>query len=93
MESVVLYRLRDGVDRARVLEVFPRHQAYYEAFRADGGGLAALGPFLTPNPAASSMGLFTSREDAERFVAGDPFVAEGLAEPHVLDWDPVRFDV
>jgi hypothetical protein len=38
------------------------------------------------------MGLFTSRQDAERFVAGDPFVTEGLAEPHVLDWDPVRFE-
>lgn len=92
MEAVVLYRIREGVDRSEVMAVFPRHQAYYEEFRAAGGGVVALGPFLSPNPVAGSLGLFTGREDAERFVAGDPFVQEGLAEPHVLDWDPVRFD-
>lgn len=91
MESVVLYSMREGADRARIMEVYPRHKAYYEQFRAEGGGLAALGPFLTPDPVVGSMGLFTNRADAERFVAGDPFVTEGLAEPHVLDWDPVRF--
>lgn len=90
MECVVLYSMRQGAERAQVLEVYPRHKAYYEAFKADGGGLVALGPF-PPNPVAGSMGLFTNREDAERFVASDPFVTEGLAEAHVLDWDPVRF--
>lgn len=91
MECVVLYSMRHGVDREQVLAVYPRHKAYYEAFRADGGGLTALGPFLTPDPVVGSMGLFTNRPDAERFVAGDPFVTEGLADAHVLDWDPVRF--
>lgn len=91
MECVVLYRLRDGANRGRVTQVYPRHKAYYQAFRAAGGGVIALGPFLTPDPVAGSMGLFTSRADAERFVADDPFVLEGLAEPHLLDWDPVRF--
>ncbi|AMM34355.1 hypothetical protein SA2016_3697 [Sinomonas atrocyanea] len=91
MEFVVFYTLREGADRARVLEVYPRHKAYYEAFRAHGGGLLALGPFQTPDPAASSMGLFSSREDAERFIADDPFVLEGLAEPRVLEWNAVRF--
>jgi uncharacterized protein YciI len=92
MESIVIYSLSDGTDRARVLETYPRHQAYFEAFRAKGGGLLALGPFLTPDPAGSSMGLFTSREDAERFIADDPFVVEGLAIPRILEWDPVRFE-
>ncbi|GAB2745493.1 YciI family protein [Sinomonas soli] len=92
MEIVVLYPLRDGADRERILEVYPRHKAYYEAFRADGGGLLALGPFLTPDPAAGSMGIFSSRQDADRFIAGDPFVLEGLAEPRVLEWNAVRFD-
>lgn len=91
MEFVVMYSLREGIDRSRVLETFPRHKAYYEAFRADGGGLVALGPFQTPDPAAASMGIFTSREDAERFIAGDPFTTEGLAEPRILEWDAVRF--
>ncbi|MDQ0260214.1 YciI family protein [Sinomonas atrocyanea] len=92
MEFVVLYTLRGGADRERVLGAYPRHKAYYEAFRADGGGLLALGPFLTPDPAAGSMGIFSSRQDAERFIAGDPFVLEGLAEPRVLEWNAVRFD-
>ena len=92
MESVVIYILNDGTDRARVLDTYPRHKAYFEAFRANGGGLLALGPFLTADPAGSSMGFFTSREDAERFIADDPFVVEGLAVPRILDWDPVRFE-
>ena len=92
MESVVMYSLREGADRSRVMETFPRHKAYYEEFRAAGGGLVALGPFQAPDPAGSSMGIFTSREDAERFIAGDPFVTEGLAEPRILDWDAVRFE-
>ncbi|MFD1210916.1 YciI family protein [Arthrobacter sp. GCM10027362] len=92
MEFVVLYTLREGVDRSRVLEVYPRHKAYYQAFRADGGGLLALGPFQTPDPAAGSMAIFTSREEAERFVAGDPFITEGLAEPRTLEWNVVRFE-
>ncbi|MET3932967.1 uncharacterized protein YciI [Arthrobacter sp. OAP107] len=92
MEFVVLYSLRKGVDRSRVMETYPRHKAYYEEFRAGGGGLVALGPFQGPDPAGSSMGIFTSREDAERFIAGDPFTTEGLAEPRILDWNAVRFE-
>jgi len=91
MECVVLYTVREGVDRSRIMATYPRHKAFYEAFHADGGGLVALGAFQDPDPAASSMGIFTSRQEAERFVAGDPFVAEGLAEPRLLDWNAVRF--
>ncbi|SDL39874.1 YciI family protein [Arthrobacter sp. ok362] len=92
MEFVVMYSLREGVDRSHVLETYPRHKAYYEAFRADGGGLVALGPFQTPDPAGGSMGIFTSREDAERFIADDPFVTKGLADPRILEWNVVRFE-
>jgi len=92
MESVVMYSIAEGVDRSRVMETYPRHQAYFEAFRADGGGLLALGPFLTPDPTGSSMGLFTPREEAARFIAGDPFVVKGLAVPRILEWDAVQFD-
>jgi uncharacterized protein YciI len=91
MEFVVLYSLREGADRSRLLEVYPRHKAYYEAFRAAGGGLIALGPFQTVDPAGGSMGIFASRDDAERFIAEDPFVTDGLAEPRILEWNAVRF--
>lgn len=92
MEFVVMYSLTEGVERSRLLETYPRHKAYFEAFRAAGGGLIALGPFQTTDPAGGSMGIFTSREDAERFIAGDPFTVEGLAVPRILEWDAVRFD-
>jgi uncharacterized protein YciI len=92
MEFVVMYSVRAGTDRSRWMETFPRHKAFYEAFRAAGGGLIALGPFQTTDPAAGSMGIFSSREDAERFIAEDPFVTEGLAEPRILDWNAVRFE-
>ncbi|WP_309108912.1 YciI family protein [Arthrobacter sp.] len=91
MEFVVMYRLSEGIDFSRVHETYPRHEAYFEAFHAGGGGLLALGPFQTMDPAGASMGIFTSREDAERFIAGDPFVLEGLAHPRILEWDAVRF--
>ncbi|CAM3879594.1 YciI family protein [Smaragdicoccus niigatensis] len=92
METVLFYTLRDGVDRARLMEIYPQHKAFYEAFQAGGGGLVALGPFGAPDAAGGSMGIFTSREEAERFIAGDPFVSEGLADPRIVDWNAVRFD-
>lgn len=92
MESVVIYSLGEGIGRDRVFETYPRHKAYFEAFRANGGGLLALGPFLTADQAGSSMGIFATKEDAERFIADDPFVVEGLAVPRILEWDAVRFD-
>jgi uncharacterized protein YciI len=92
MEFVVMYSLREGTERARLLEVYPRHKAYYEAFRDAGGGLIALGPFQSPDPAGSSMGIFSTRQDAERFIAQDPFVTEGLADPRILEWNAVRFE-
>ncbi|MFF2347088.1 YciI family protein [Pseudarthrobacter sp. NPDC058119] len=86
----MIYSLREGVDRSTVMAVYPRHKAYYEAFTAAGGGLTALGPFQSPEPGLSSMGIFTSRSEAERFIAGDPFVTEGLADPRLLEWNVVH---
>jgi uncharacterized protein YciI len=92
MEFVVLYSLSEGVEHSRILETYPRHKAYFEEFHAAGGGLIALGPFQPMDPAGASMGIFTSREEAERFIAGDPFIVEALAVPRILAWDAVRFD-
>lgn len=74
-----------------MMDVYPRHKAYFEAFHAGGGGLIALGPFNAQDPFASSMGLFTSRDDAEKFIADDPFILENLAQARILEWDVVRF--
>jgi uncharacterized protein YciI len=38
------------------------------------------------------MGIFTSKERAEQFIAGDPFVLEGLAVPgEIREWNAVMF--
>lgn len=92
MEFDVLYGMREGADRSRVLQTYPSRKDCYKAFRAAGGGFVGLGPFLTPDPAAGSMGIFTSREGAERFIAGDPFTTEGLAEARILEWNAVHFE-
>ena len=93
MEYVVMYSIREGVERSQVIETYPRHQAYFEAFLCAAGGARAiaLGPFETTDPAGASMGIFTSREDAERFIARDPFIVEALAVPRILEWNAVRF--
>jgi uncharacterized protein YciI len=50
---------------------------------------------MSENPDTSTRGtagvIFTSREDAERFITDDPFVIEGLAEPRILEWNAVPF--
>jgi uncharacterized protein YciI len=91
MEFAVFYDVPSDADVSRLRDVFPQHKAYYEAFRAAGGGLLALGSFENPS-VNGSMGLFSSREDAERFITDDPFVTEGLATPRILGWDAVRFE-
>jgi len=73
-----------GMARAR--EVFPRHSAYAEEFGKT-GDLLLIGTFADP-VADGSMGIFRSREAAERFVANDPFILEGVvARWRILDWN------
>ncbi len=73
-----------GMQRAR--DVFPRHSVYAAMF-GESGDLLLLGTFADP-VADGSMAIFTTREAAERFVAGDPFVTEGVvAEWRILDWN------
>jgi len=73
-----------GMARAR--EVFPRHSAYADEFGKT-GDLLLIGTFADP-VADGSMGIFRSREAAERFVANDPFIVEGVvARWRILDWN------
>ena len=61
--------------RRRASSGRPRHEAYFQQFKAEGGGLTVLGPFVTPDPTAASMGI----------------VLEGFADPRVVEWNAVRF--
>jgi hypothetical protein len=78
----------DGFPRAA--EVYPRHRVYVDEF-ALGGGVWMIGTF--GNPATEgSMCIFRSRDVAERFMAGDPFVLEGVVTPSAIrEWDPLVF--
>jgi hypothetical protein len=73
----------------RLQEVYPRHRAYLDRF-AEGGELLLIGTFEDPL-ANGSMAIFRTKDAAERFVRDDPFVLEGVAEPHVLAWDALEF--
>lgn len=77
-------------DFARFVEAFSRHRGYLDAFAASGDVLM-IGTFGDP-ATEGSMALFRSRAAAERFIADDPFVVEGLVHRvRVLDWDPIVF--
>lgn len=83
MKTVLLYESSDDVMTLAPIH-FPAHKARIDAFQAR-GILEAIGPFADPR--AGAMGIFTSREAAEEFVADDPFVLEGVVSGHrILEW-------
>lgn len=48
-----------------------------------------IGPF-TDEPAGGALGIFTTREAAESFVAIDPFVHHGLVARYTIrEWNEV----
>jgi uncharacterized protein YciI len=81
---VVRYEMTDDA-ASRVTEVYPRHAEYLTDV-ARGGQIMLIGPLL-PAPESGSMAVFRTREAAESFPRGDPFVLEGLAVPSaVQEW-------
>jgi len=64
---------------------YPAHRARLEEFHARGVLLSA-GPL--GNPPESAMGVFTTREAAEEFIKGDPFVTNGLVSSwRLVEWN------
>jgi uncharacterized protein YciI len=87
VKAVLLYEPADDV-LARAPAHVPAHKARLDAFHAD-GTLLMVGTFGDPQ-AEGSMAIFTTREAAEAFVAGDPFVLEGVVRRwDVRDWDEI----
>lgn len=86
--GVIRYDVRPG-QAERIPEVYPRHEAYVDEFAAS-GDLVSIGTFATPE-VNGSMALFVDRAAAARFAADDPFVLEGVAEPHVLTWYAMEY--
>ena len=85
MPVVTLYEGITGGRFDLVQQAYPRHAAYVEEFTKS-GDLIAIGTF--ENPAENgSMGIFTTREAAERFISQDPFQLEGLiVAVRIMDW-------
>ena len=84
---VLFYESADDV-LARAPEHFPAHKARLDEFHAR-GDLLIVGTFGDPQT-QGSMSIFSSREAAEAFAAGDPFVLNGVFRRwEVRDWDEV----
>ena len=87
MKHVMTYRaVEDFLPLAR--EHGPAHVARLHEFHAR-GVLLMVGTFDEPMN-GDAMGIFTSREAAEEFIAGDPFVLNGVvASWTVRPWNEV----
>lgn len=80
---VVFY---ESGDLTLAAEHFPAHRARYTEFM-NRGVLLSLGPFTDRS---GSIAVFTSREAAEEFAAGDPFVLNGVVSKwQVREWHEV----
>jgi len=74
---------------ARVREHLPAHRERLDQFQARGTLLMA-GPVM--DGSGRAFGVFTTREAADAFIAGDPFVVhQVVARWTVVDWNEVLF--
>ena len=84
-KHVVFYESADDV-RSKAPAHFPAHRARWQEFR-DRESLLMIGTFADPQQ-DGSMAIFTTREAAEEFVKGDPFVLHGVVRLwRILEWN------
>ena len=86
MKVVMFYEVApDGMPN--VPANFPGHRARLDEFHRRGVRLMA-GPYA--NPLEGALAVFTSREAAEEFIQGDPFVMNGVVGKWSLrEWNEV----
>jgi uncharacterized protein YciI len=85
MKSVLFYESADDV-LTKGAAHFEAHVAHGNEFH-DRGSLLLYGPFGDPQR-EGSMAVFTSREGAEEFANGDPFVLNGVVRDwQIREWD------
>lgn len=83
---VVIYESADDVAETAPVH-YPAHKARVDEFRAR-GELLLVGLF--GDPREGSMSVFRSRAGAEEFVAGDPFVRNGVVKAWTLrEWNEI----
>jgi uncharacterized protein YciI len=84
MKYVVLYESADDV-AGRAPAHFPAHKARLDDFHRR-GDILMVGTFADPQ-AQGSMAIFPTRKAAESFVAGDPFVLNGVVKSYeIREW-------
>jgi uncharacterized protein YciI len=87
MKYVLLYESADDV-LSKAPAHFPAHSARIQEFRGR-GELLMIGTFGDPQR-EGSMAIFSTRAAAEEFVAGDPFVANGVVRRwEIRDWNDI----
>jgi uncharacterized protein YciI len=86
MKYVMIYETNpENIALARTH--FAAHRGRLDEFHARGTLLMA-GPYQ--NPLDGALGIFTSREAAEEFIQGDPFVINGVVKrPTIRVWNEV----
>ena len=84
MKAVVFYESAPDV-AARAPAHMAEHRARWAEFGCR-GELLMIGPFANAQE-EGSMGIFTTRQAAEEFVRGDPFVLHGVVRNwYIRDW-------
>ena len=81
MKFVLLYASADDV-ATKAPPHFPAHLERLREFHSR-GELELVGTFEDPQR-QGSMGIFRTREGAEQFVAGDPFVLNGVVRGYEI---------
>jgi len=82
---VLFYESADDVRDKAPLH-FPAHVGRWKEFQRD-GTLLMIGTFANPQE-DGSMAIFTTREAAEAFATGDPFVLKGVVRRwSVREWN------
>jgi uncharacterized protein YciI len=72
-----------GKSREAIMAVYPRHKEFVDAFKAR-NDIIGIGPFGD----GGNMAIFRTREAAEAFVKGDPFMLEGLVTSYTIrEWN------
>lgn len=82
MKYVLLYESSDDVADKAPLH-FAAHRERWNEFQVQ-GTLLMIGPF---SDQSGALGVFTTREAAEEFAVGDPFVVHGVVKAwQIREW-------
>jgi len=87
VKYVVFYESAEDV-AAKAPPFFAAHVARYQEYVRD-GSLLMIGTFADPQR-DGSMAIFATRQAAEDFVSGDPFVINGVVSRYTIkEWNEV----